>query len=125
VTLILHLSRIYGLPMTRVEAGQLILTIGGQMALVMGTVWAVHFVSSALKGGSAGLSTILTGATQGAVAYYSAYVVGQAAQDYLAHGRSWGPQGPKRAVQDILDSLDRDSLLAHAREQIMARLRGS
>ena len=125
VSLVLHLSRIYGLPMTRAEAGQLILTIGGQMALVMGTVWAVHFVSSALKGGSAGLSTILTGATQGAVAYYSAYVVGQAAQEYLAHGRSWGPQGPKRAVQDILNGLDRDSLLAHARDQIMARLRAS
>jgi hypothetical protein len=123
VSLVLHLSRIYGLPMTRVEAGQLIFTIGAQMALVMGTVWAVHFVSSALKGGSAGLSTVLTGATQGAVAYYSAYVVGQAAQDYLAHGRSWGPQGPKRAVQDILDGLDRDSLLTHARDQIMARLR--
>lgn len=123
VSLVYHLSRIYGLPVTSAEAGRLIGTIGAQMTVVMSTVWAVHFIASALKGGTAGLSTLLTGAAQGAVAYYSAYVVGQAAHDYLGRGLSWGPQGPKRVVQDILDSLDRDSLLAEARDAILARLR--
>ena len=125
VGLVLHLARIYGLPMGKAEAGRLIATIAAQMALVMGTVWAVHFVASAIKVGTAGLSTLVTGATQGAVAYYSALVVGRAAQRYLAQGRSWGPLGPKRVVQEILDGLDRDSLLTEAREKISARLRGS
>jgi small GTP-binding protein len=123
VSLVLHLGRIYGLPIDYSEAGKLIRTIGAQMVLIMGSVWAVHFIASALKGGTAGLSTVLTAATQGAVAYYSAYVVGETAQTYFAQGRSWGPKGPKRVVQDILDNLDRDSLLADARQQILARLR--
>lgn len=123
VSLVWHLSRIYGLPLSSADAGRLIATIGAQVTLVMGTVWAVHFVSSALKGGTAGLSTLITGAAQGAVAYYSAYVVGQAAHRYLAQGLSWGPKGPKRVVQEILSGLDRDSLLLEAREQILNRLR--
>ncbi len=123
LSLVYHLSRIYGLPMTRVDAGRLIATISAQITLVMGTVWAVHFISPALKISTVGLSTLITGAAQGAVAYYSAYVVGEAAHRYLAQGLSWGPQGPKRVVQDILDGLDRDSLLADAREQILNRLR--
>jgi GTPase len=123
IGLVFHLSRVYGLPVTRTEAGRLITTIGAQMALVMGTAWTVHVFSSLLKIGTAGLSTLLTAATQGAVAYYSTYIVGQAAQQYFALGRSWGPKGPKRIVQDILDGLDRDSLLGEAREQILARLR--
>lgn len=123
ISLVVHLSRIYGLPISRREAGELIGTIGAQMALLMGTVWAVHLVSSALKGGSLGLSTLVTAAAQGAVAYYATYLVGQAAHRYFEQGKSWGRQGPKRVVQEILDSVDRDSLLAQARDDIMARLR--
>jgi len=123
VSLVLHLSRVYGLPVSRHEAGDLIRTIGAQMAVIMGTVWAVHLISSALKDGSLGLSTVLTAAAQGAVAYYATYIVGQAAHRYFEQGKSWGKQGPKRVVQEILDSVDRDSLLAQAREDILVRLR--
>jgi GTP-binding protein Era len=122
-SLVVHLSRIYGLPMSRNEAGALVSTIGKQMLLVIGTVWAVNFVSSALKLGTAGLSTLLTAAAQGAVAYYATWVVGQAARRYLEQGRSWGKQGPKRVVADILANADRESLLAEAREEILARLK--
>ncbi|KOR27896.1 hypothetical protein TI03_05935, partial [Achromatium sp. WMS1] len=38
-------------------------------------------------------------------------------------GKSWGNGGPKRVVQEILDSLDRESILAQAREDIAQRLR--
>lgn len=123
ISLVVHLSRIYGLPVTRHEASDLIRTIGGQMALIMGTVWAVHLLSSALKGGSLGLSTVLTGAAQGAVAYYSTYIIGQAAHRYFRQGKSWGERGPKRVVEEILRSVDRDSLLASARADILGRLR--
>ncbi len=122
VSMIVHLSHVYGLPLTRNEAGSLIKTIGGQMALLIGTVWTIHFVSSALKLGSWGLSSIITGGAQGAVAYYSTWVVGQAAERYLAQGKSWGEGGPKHVVREILDSLDRDSILRQAREDIRARL---
>jgi hypothetical protein len=123
VSLIWHLSRVYGLPVNRREAGQLVRTIGAQMGLVLGTVWAVNLVSAALKGGTLGLSTLLTGAAQGAVAYFSTYVVGRAAQRYFQQGKSWGELGPKRTVQEILESVDRDSLLLEAREAILERLK--
>jgi len=123
VSLVWHLSRVYGMPISRREAGQLVRTIGAQVGLVIGTVWAVNVVSSALKGASFGLSTLLTGAAQGAVAYYATYVVGRAAQRYFQQGKSWGELGPKRAVQEILETVDRDSLLSEAREAILARLR--
>lgn len=121
--LVVHLSKLYGLPLSRYEAGSLIKTIVTQMTILMGTVWAVHLVSSALKLGTGGLSALLTGSAQGAVAYYSTYLVGQAAEAYLAGGKSWGEGGPKQVIRDILDGIDRDSILAQAREDIGRRLR--
>ena len=121
--MIIHLSRVYGLPITRGEAGSLLKTISIQLAFLMGTVWAMHLAAAALKGISLGLSTVVTAGAQGAVAWYGTYVVGKAAEQYFAQGKSWGDGGPKRVVQDILDSLDRDSLLAQARDDILSRLK--
>jgi small GTP-binding protein len=121
--MVAHLSRLYGLSISRNEAGDLVRTVLAQMVLLMGTVWAVHLVSSALKLGSAGLSTVLTGAAQGAVAWYSTLVVGRVAEQWLANGKSWGDAGPKLTVQQILESLDRDSVLAEAREEILTYVR--
>lgn len=123
ISMVVHLSRTYGLPLTRSEAGGLVKTIGAQMLLLMGTVWAVNLASSALKLGTGGLSAIVTGGTQGAVAYYSTYVVGRAAERYLANGKSWGDAGPKLAVREILDSLDRESIIDQAKADILARLK--
>ena len=123
VSMVVHLSRVYGLPLTRAEAGELVKTIGTQMALLFGTIWTVHLISSALKLGTGGVSAVFTGSAQGAVAYYGTYVVGQAAQRYLANGKSWGEAGPKYTVREILDSLDRNSILEQAKAEIRARLR--
>lgn len=122
-SMVVHLARVYGMSVSRGEAGQLIRTIGAQMALLMTAVWTVNLAASALKLGSAGLSTVLTAAAQGAVGYYTTYIVGQAAQRYFAQGRSWGSDGPKRVVEQILDSVDRDSILQQARDAIRQRLR--
>ncbi len=125
VSMVIHLSRAYGLPLSRTEAGALVKTIGAQMLLLMGTVWAMHFAASALKLGTGGLSAIVTGGAQGAVAYYSTYVVGRAAERYLANGKSWGEAGPRLTVREILDSLDRDSIIEQAKADIRSRLNPS
>ncbi len=125
VGMVVHLSRVYGLPISRSEAGALVRVIAAEAAALMGTVWALHFVSSALKVGTGGLSTLVTASAQGAIAYYSTYVVGRIAGEYLAKGKSWGDGGPKRVVKDILDSLDRDTVLKDARREIRARLNAS
>lgn len=123
IGMVVHLSRVYGLPLSRREAGSLVGVIGAEAAAIMATVWAIHLGSAALKLGTAGLSTIATAAAQGAVAYYSTLIVGRVAGEYLAKGKSWGESGPKMVVQRILDSLDRDTILADAKREIQARLR--
>ena len=123
VALVMHLSRIYGLPLTRIEAGKLLGTIVAQLAALMGAIWGVHLVASALKIASVGLSTALTAAAQGTLAWYATVLVGEAASKYLAQGKSWGELGPKRVVAEIVASLDRDSILREARKEILSRLR--
>ena len=122
VGMVMHLSKVYDLPVNRREAGSLVSVIAAEAAALMGTVWALHFVSSALKVGTAGLSTIVTAGAQGAIAYYSTYVVGQIAAEYLSKGKSWGEGGPKQVVNEILNSLDRDTVLQEAKKEIQARL---
>jgi small GTP-binding protein len=122
VGMVVHLSRVYDLPLSKREAGSLVKVIVAESAALMGTVWALHFVSTALKIGTAGLSTIVTAGAQGAIAYYSTYVVGQVAAKYLGEGKSWGEGGPKHVVKQILDSLDRDTVLQDAKREIHARL---
>lgn len=123
VAMVLHLGKVYGVPLTRAEAGTLIATICAQLAALMGAIWGVHLVASALKGVSAGLSTVVTAGAQGALAWYATELVGRAAERYLLQGKSWGDGGAKRAVAEILASLDRDSILRDARRLILARLR--
>ena len=125
VSMVAHLSEVYGMPMTRSQSGTLIKAISGQLLLLMGATWFVHLASSLLKVGSIGLSTVLTAGAQGAVAYYSTYVVGRAAEQYLAAGCSWGEDGPKQVIRNILDNIDRNSMLAKARQDILERIRTS
>ena len=122
VGMVMHLSRVYDLPVSKNEAGSLVRVIVAEAAALMGTVWALHFVSSALKVGTAGLSTVVTASAQGAVAYYSTYVVGRIAAEYLAEGKSWGDGGPKQVVTEILEGLDRDTVLREAKREIHTRL---
>ncbi len=122
IGMVMHLSKVYDLPISQREAGSLVSVIIAEAAALMGTVWALHFVSSALKVGTAGLSTIVTAGAQGAIAYYSTYVVGQIAADYLSRGKSWGEGGPKQVVREILASLDRDTVLRQAKKEIQLRL---
>ena len=122
VGMVIHLSNIYGLPMSKTEAGDLIKTIAAQMLLLYGSFWAIHFASSALKITTVGISTLLTGAAQGAIAWYSTLIIGRVTEEYLIKGKSWGEVGPKLAVQNILDSLDRDSVMSEAKEEIMRYL---
>ena len=90
----------------------------------MGAVWAVHAASAVLKTFSAGLSVTVTALAQGSVAWYATYLIGEAATRYFVNGRSWGPGGPKRAVRDVLELVDRESIMAEARRTLAQRLRG-
>lgn len=121
--LVYHLSRVYDLPMSRRESGKLVAAIFTQLAALMGAIWTVHLASSLLKLSSAGLSTLLTASTQGAIAYYSTYVVGQIASRYLEQGKAWGTGGAKRVTEEIMAGMDKESIIESAREDILNRIR--
>ncbi|WP_266169996.1 GTP-binding protein [Dyella subtropica] len=121
--MVLQLSRVYGLPLTRAESGRLVAVISAQLIALMSAIWGVHLVATTLKGVSAGLSVVFTAAAQGAMAWYATVLIGRAAERYLVAGKSWGEQGAKRVVAEIVASLDRDSILREAREEILKRLK--
>ncbi len=123
--MVVQLSRVYGMPLTRAESGRLVATISAQLAALMGAIWGMQLVASALKGLSAGLSVVVTAAAQGALGWYATVLIGRAAERYLIAGKSWGEAGAKRAVADIVASLDRDSILREAREEILNRLKSN
>ncbi len=121
--MVVQLSRVYGLPLTRAESGRLVAVISAQLAALMGAIWGMQLVASALKGVSAGLSVVVTAAAQGALGWYATVLIGRAAERYLVAGKSWGEAGAKRAVAEIVAGLDRDSILREAREEILKRLK--
>lgn len=123
VHMVMALGRLYGMPVSRVEADRLLRAIAAQIAATAALVTGIHVGSSLLKGASLGLSTLITASAQGAVGYASSVVVGRAAEQFFAQGKSWGEGGPKRVVHDILSEVDQDSLLNEGRDAIEARLR--
>lgn len=123
VTMVVHLGNVYGFQLSRREASKLLLTISAQMLLLMSAYWGVNMVSAAMKTISAGMSAALTAGAQGALAWYATYVTGRAAQSWFAKGKTWGSAGPRETVNEILDSLDQDSILQTARLEIANRLK--
>lgn len=123
VAMVIHLGNIYGFQLTKREASKLLLTISAQMLVLMGTYWGVNMVSSAMKTISAGMSAAITAGAQGTLAWYATYVTGIAAESWFSKGKSWGPEGPRETINELLDSLDTDSILRSARSDILAKIR--
>ena len=125
VAMVIHLGNVYGFQLSKHEASKLLLTISAQLLLLMGAYWGVNMVSAAMKTISAGMSTALTAGAQGALAWYATYVTGRAAESWFAKGKSWGSDGPKDTINEILDSLDQDSILRTARNEIMGKIKNT
>ncbi|MFN7557279.1 GTP-binding protein [Microcystis sp.] len=121
LAMILALSRLYGIDLTRRGAIALLQKI----ALNMGGISASEFLAvlglSSLKG-LLGLSIPATGGisllpytsialTQAGVAGVSCYAIGQVTKTYLANGATWGPDGPQAVGARSRDSLDETSIL--------------
>lgn len=128
LALIRALARLYGLPMTSHEAGQLWRTI----LLSSGTLILGEIVSNILVGfgkSAAAISSIFespaaltlyttTAAAQSAIAGYGTYNVGKAAQAYLENGCSWGSMGPSTLIQEILSQVDSATVIHRLRQEL-------
>ena len=132
VAIIIALSRLYGITMTQSAAISLLKKIALSMGGITASELLATFGLSSLKG-ILGLAVPLTGGislapylsiaiAQGGVAGVSAYAIGQVTKTYLANGASWGPEGPKAVVQNILDSLDEESILNRIKAELKAKL---
>ncbi|MGL4375827.1 MAG: GTP-binding protein [Microcoleaceae cyanobacterium] len=132
VTLILILSKLYGIPMTESGAVELLQKIALSMGGITASELLVNFGLSSLKGvfgiaapATGGLSLIpyiSVAMTQAGIAGLSSYAIGQITKAYLANGASWGDDGPKAVVTKILESLDEDSILNRIKDELRAKL---
>ncbi len=132
VAMILALSRLYGLPMTRTAALALLQRIALSMGGISASELLVNLGLGSLKTlfglaapATAGLSLgayTSVAITQAGVAGLSSYGIGQITKAYLANGARWGPEGPKAVVSRILSTLEETSILAQLKAELTAKL---
>jgi hypothetical protein len=122
IAMVITLGKVYGIPITTANARALITSILKAAGWVMLGEALVSYASSLFKGLTLGTSTVLTALPQGAAAGYGSYIVGQAARYYFEHGASWGKEGPKHVVSQILQHTDKESVLQKLKEKISEKI---
>jgi small GTP-binding protein len=137
VGMIISLSKIYGIPLTRTSAMKLMRDMSfalGAMGLVQ---LATRLAASGVRAAMAGL-TIMTGGlagpltalgygaiglTQAGAAATTSYVIGHGAKTYLRQGCQWGPKGIKTVIQHLVVQAKTDSVIERLREDLKKRLK--
>lgn len=132
VTLIVVLSRLYGIPMTQQAAIGLLqkiaLSMGGITAsellltLGLGSLKSLLGAAAPATGGISLAPYVSVAMAQAGVAGVSSYAIGQVAKTYLANGATWGSDSPKAVVTEILSSLDEASILSRIKAELQAKL---
>jgi GTPase len=137
VGMIVTLSKLYGIPLTRRTAASLV----RDMMLALGAMGLASVASRLLASGlksslagltvaSGGLAAPLTalgygaiGLGQAATGATTSYVLGQGAKTYLRQGCQWGPRGIKTVIQQILADAKADSVIDRLRDDLKKRLK--
>ncbi|MDJ0725823.1 MAG: GTP-binding protein [Prochloraceae cyanobacterium] len=132
IALVLSLSRLYGIPMTKTAAIGLVQKIALSIGGISASEILAYFGLSSLKtilgfaapisGGISLVPYISVAVTQGAVAGLFSYAIGEVTKTYLANGASWGEEGPKTTIENILSSLDETSILSRIKSELRAKL---
>jgi GTPase len=132
IAMIVRLSKFYGIPMTRSGATKLLQS----MAMGMGGLTISELVVNLGLSGIKGLFAILAPATggisiapytaialtQASIAGVSTYTIGQVTKTYLANGASWGDNSPKSVITQILDTIDKHSIVDRIKQELEVRL---
>ncbi len=128
IALIIRLSQSYGIPMTRSGATRLLQS----MAISMGGITISELVTtlglSSIKGLLAMIAPATGGIsmapytaialTQAGIAGVSTYTIGQITKTYLANGASWGENSPKAVIDQILVTIDQDSIVDRIKQEL-------
>lgn len=121
LVLIRSLAKLYGLPITSYEAGELwrkiLLSSGG---LLLGEMGGGLLLGIGKTG--AGLVANFPGyagaaIAQAGIAGYGTYMVGRAAQIYLERGCTWGEYGIDTVIREIIEQCDRDTVIYRLRQE--------
>jgi len=120
--MIRSLARLYGLPITSHQAGDLWQTIvkslGGLLLTEIGTMivlgWAkTSIVLNNLWENPQSFTTLAsTALTQGAMAGYGSYLVGKTTQIYLENGCTWGNSGVDTIISEIIAQMPPSSIVS-------------
>lgn len=118
VTMVMMLAKVYGLEMSSAKAKEL------AKAIIKSAGWVGlgELIVPVVKLFTLSAATPFTILPQGAAAGYSSYIVGHASKYYFEHGASWGPDGPKQVVKNILAKTDKSSVVAHLKKEIQNKL---
>ena len=128
LALIRALSKLYGLPITTYEAGNLLRRIvassgglllgefGSSLFLGVGKTGAV--LASGFDSAGAITAYLGTASIQGAIAAYGTIVVGRVAQVYLEQGCTWGEMGASTLIKEILREVEPNSLIYRLRQDL-------
>jgi GTPase len=131
IAMIVRLSKFYGIPMTRSGATKLLQS----MAMGMGGLTISELVVNLGLSGIKGLFAILAPATggisiapytaialtQASIAGVSTYTIGQVTKTYLANGASWGDNSPKSVITQILDTIDKHSIVDRIKQELATK----
>jgi small GTP-binding protein len=122
ISVILALSKLYGITMTHQGA----LNLLKQIALAMGGISATDLLTNLglglLKGVAGPGAHMPIALSQATIGGMSTYGIGMITKEYLAHGASWGAKGPKAVISRILNSLDQASIMGKIREELQQKL---
>ena len=126
LALIRALSKLYGLPVTTYEAGNLLKRIiASSGGILLGEVGSSLFLgvgkggaslSSGFDSSGAIAAYVGTATAQGAIAAYGTYAVGRVAQVYLEKGCTWGEMGASTLIQEILAQVEPDTIMYRLRQ---------
>lgn len=132
VGMIVALSKVYGLPLTKAAAAGLV----REMMIALGAVGAVEvatrLVASGVRSTLAGLSVVSGGLTFlgygamglaiGGSAATTSYVLGHGAKIYLKQGCQWGPLGIKTVIQQIVADAQADSVVDRLKSDLKKKI---
>ena len=129
LALIRALSKLYGLPITTYEAGNLLRRIiASSGGLLLGEVGSSLFLGVGKSGAilasgfdSTGAITAYLGtaSAQGAIAAYGTFVIGRVAQVYLEQGCTWGEMGASTLIKEILSQVEPNTIIYRLKQELM------
>jgi hypothetical protein len=129
LAMIRALAKLYGLPMTSHEAGKLLTAIlwssGGLLlgevgsGLLLGVGKSAAAVTSLFDSPTGIMAYSTAAIAQAGLSGYGSYRVGKAAQAYLERGCTWGGEGANTVIQEILSTVDPNTVIDRLRRELV------